>query len=221
MQVTMSEAAASAPKAADGAFLRSRVGSLLAVFPLGIWTINHLWNNLAAFKGAQAWQTAVTEYPHPLAHLVTMIVVLLPVVLHTIWGISRMAQTRPNIQKYTFWGNVKFILQRLSAMGLVLFLGAHVWLAMLHPRFVQGHAEPFADISEQMRHHMPTLAVYVLGTLGVSYHLANGLHTFAMGWGLVVSRRALRKFDVAVIGLFLVFLGMGWSAVYALWAAAS
>ena len=216
----MSEAAASAPKAADGAFLRSRVGSLLAVFPLGIWTINHLWNNLAAFKGAQAWQTSVTEYPHPLAHLVTMIVVLLPVVLHTIWGISRMAQTRPNIQSYTFWGNLKFILQRLSAIGLVLFLGAHVWLAMLHPRFVEGHAEPFADISEQMRYYLPTLAVYVLGTLGVSYHLANGLHTFAMGWGLVVSRRALRKFDFAVIALFLVFLGMGWAAIYALWAAA-
>ncbi len=215
----MSEAAATAPKAADGAFLRSRLGSLLAVFPLGIWTVNHLWNNLAAFKGGPAWQSAVTEYPHPLAHLITMIVVLLPVVLHTIWGVSRMAQARPNIHKYTLWGNVKYVLQRLSAIGLVLFLGAHVWLAMLHPRFVQGRPEPFADISEQMHHHTPTLAVYILGTLGVAYHLANGLHTFAMGWGLVVSRRALAKFDFLSIGLFLVFLGMGWAVIYALWSA--
>lgn len=215
----MSEAAAESPKSADGAFLRSRLGSLLAVFPLGIWTLNHLWNNLAAFKGGPAWQAAVTEYPHPLAHLVTMIVVLLPVVLHTIWGISRMTQARPNLHTYTFFGNLKYILQRLSAVGLVLFLGAHVWLAMLHPRFVEGHPEPFADIAGQMHHHLPTLGVYLAGTLGVAYHLANGLHTFSMGWGLVVSRRALKKFDVAVIGLFLVFLAMGWGVVYALWAA--
>ena len=215
----MSEAAASAPKAADGAFLRSRLGSLLAVVPLGLWTLNHLWNNLAAFKGAQAWQTQVTEYPHPLAHLITMIVVLLPLVLHTIWGISRMAQTRPNLHTYTFFGNLEFILQRLSAIGLMLFLGAHVWLAMLHPRFVEGHPEAFAHISEQMRHHGPTLGVYLLGTLGVAYHLANGLHTFSMGWGLVASRRALRKLDIAVIGLFVAFLGMGWAVVYALWSA--
>ncbi len=215
----MSEAAASAPKVADGAFLRSRLGSFLAVFPLGVWTLGHLWNNLAAFKGEHAWQTAVTEYPHPLAQLVTMIVVLLPLVLHTIWGISRMTQARPNIHKYTFFGNLKYIVQRLSAIGLMLFLGAHIWLAMLHPRFVEGHPEPFHHIAEQMRNHTPTLMVYILGTLGVAYHLANGLHTFAMGWGLVVSRRALKKFDIGVIALFLVFLAMGWGVIYALWSA--
>ncbi len=216
----MSEAAAEAPtKSADGAFLRSRLGSLLAIFPLGVWTVNHLWNNLAAFKGGPAWQSAVTEYPHPLAHLVTMVVVLLPIVLHTIWGISRMTQTRPNLHKYATFTNLKFVVQRLSAVGILLFLGAHVWLAMLHPRFVVGHPEAFADISNEMRHHLPTLAVYLLGTLGVSYHLANGLSSFAMGWGIVASRRAMKKLDGVVIGLFLVFLGMSWAAIYALWAA--
>lgn len=216
----MSEATADAPtKTTDGAFLRSRLGSLLAVFPLGVWTVGHLWNNLAAFKGGVAWQSAVTEYPHPLAHLVTMIVVLLPLVLHMIWGISRMAQARPNLHKHASYNNLKYVVQRLSAVGLMLFLGAHIWLAMLHPRFVEGHPEPFADIAGQMRHHGPTLAVYVLGTLGVAFHLANGLHTFAMGWGVVASRRALRKLDAGVIGLFLALLGMGWAVIYALWSA--
>ncbi len=68
-----------------------------------------------------------------------------------------------------------------------------------------------------MHHHMPTLAVYLLGTLGIAYHLANGLHTFAMGFGIVASRRALKKLDVLVILGFLVLLGMGWAAIYALW----
>ena len=50
-----------------------------------------------------------------------------------------------------------------------------------------------------MHHHVPTLVVYVLGVLGIAYHLANGLQTFAMGWGIVTSRRALKKLDVVVI----------------------
>ena len=70
-----------------------------------------------------------------------------------------------------------------------------------------------------MRHHGPTLTVYLLGTLGVAYHLANGLHSFAMGWGLVVSRRALRKLDGVAVAIFLALLAMSWSAIYALWAA--
>ena len=35
-----------------------------------------------------------------------------------------------------------------------------------------------------------------LGTLGVTYHLTNGLSTFAVGWGLVGSRRALQKLEL-------------------------
>ena len=34
-----------------------------------------------------------------------------------------------------------------------------------------------------MAHHTPTLVVYILGILAVSYHLANGIQTFAMGQG--------------------------------------
>ena len=213
----MSNAAAAVP--AGSTFFRTRLGSLLAVLPLGVWTTWHLWANLAAFQGADAWQKSVTEYSHPLAQLFTALIALLPIVLHTIWGLSRMFVARPNNVRYGFYANFKYALQRLSAIGLLGFLGAHIWLAMLHPRITEGHAETFADISHEMHHHGPTLVVYLLGTLGVSYHLANGLQTFAMGWGLVGSQKALRKFEGVVIALFLVLLTMGWSAIYALWSA--
>jgi succinate dehydrogenase / fumarate reductase, cytochrome b subunit len=187
--------------------------------PLSIWTIAHIWSNLSAFQGASAWQSSVTEHAHPLAHLITSILVLLPLAIHTVWGMTRLASVRPNIQRYTFFANLKYILQRLSAVGLVLFLGAHIWLAMLHPRLVLGHAEAFSDISNQMHHHTPTLMVYLLGTTGVAYHLANGIATFAMGWGLVSSRRALRKLEFASYGIFAVLLLMSWAVIYALYTA--
>jgi succinate dehydrogenase / fumarate reductase cytochrome b subunit len=68
-----------------------------------------------------------------------------------------------------------------------------------------------------MHSHAPTLIVYVLGTLGVSYHLANGLHSFAMGWGIVSSRRALKKLEALALVVFLGLLAMSWAAVYALY----
>jgi succinate dehydrogenase / fumarate reductase cytochrome b subunit len=204
---------------ADPTFLRDRLASLLAVVPLGAWTVVHLWDNLAAFRGPAAWQAEVTDHGHPVAFFATSLVALLPLGLHTVWGLGRLLTTRPNNVQYKYFANLKYALQRLSAIGLLLFLGAHLWLAFLKPRVTLGHPETFADIAHEMHHHLPTLVVYVLGVLGTAYHLANGLHTFAMGWGLVVSRRALRKLDVAAWVTFVVLLAMGLSAVYALFTA--
>ncbi len=203
----------------DTGFVRARLGSFLAFMPLSVWTILHLWHNLAAFQGASAWQTEVTEYTHPLAQFATLVVVLLPLVLHIVWGLVRLKSARPNNVRYGFFGNLKYAVQRLSALGVLAFLGAHVWLAMLQPRFVLHHAEYFGDIAHEMHHHGPTLAVYLLGTLGVTYHLANGLSTFAMGWGVVASRHALKKVEIASLGLFAVLLAMAWAAIYALYTA--
>lgn len=108
----------------------------------------------------------------------------------------------------------------LSALGLLAFLGAHLWLAFIRPRFVYGHAEPFQDIAHEMRFHGPTLVVYVLGTLAVSYHLANGLQTFAFGWGAATSRRALNGKVLLLSWIaFVALLAMSWGAIDALWSA--
>ena len=212
------QATSERPRARAG-FVQARIGSAVAIVPLGVWTIVHLWNNLSAFQGAEAWQRAVTEYPHPIAEAATGVLVLLPLALHTIWGIGRLASIRPNNLRYPFYSNLKYALQRLTAVGVVLFLGAHLWLAFLQPRLQERHAELYADIAQQMHFHVPTLVVYLLGTLGVSYHLANGVQTFCMGWGVVSSARALRRLDWLAIGLFFVLLGLSWAAIFALYVA--
>lgn len=212
-------AAQDALSESHSSFLRNRLGSLLAVAPLGVWVVAHIWHNLAAFQGEEAWKEAVTTYPHPIAQVLSAVVAILPIVVHTVWGISRMAKAQPNNHRYGFLANARYILQRVSAVGILLFVGAHLWLATLHPRLVEGHAEEFSDIAAHMHHHPPTLIVYLLGTLGVGYHLANGLQTFAMGWGIVSSRRALKKADLIGYAFFAVFMAMAWGAVYALWSA--
>src|SRR5580704_12894709 len=88
-------------------FLRTRLSSALALLPLGAWTVVHLWNNLAALQSGDAWQKAVTEYPHPVAEAAAAVVVLLPLAIHTVWGIGRLASSRPNNLAYRFYPNLK------------------------------------------------------------------------------------------------------------------
>jgi succinate dehydrogenase / fumarate reductase, cytochrome b subunit len=204
-----------------GKFISERLGSALAILPLGVWTLNHLWNNLAAFESGPAWQKAVTEYPHPLAEGITLGVVLLPLLWHTVWGLGRVFQTRPNYPRYGYFANLKYILQRLAALGLLAFLGAHLWLAFLQPRLVEGRVEPFADIAHEMRFHMPTLVVYLLGVLAIAYQLANGLLTALMTWGVAATKRSLGRWELFAWAVFLVTLIMGWGAIYALFQAGS
>ena len=209
------------PIAAGGhsSFVRSRLGSILAVVPLGVWTVIHLWNNLAVFQGGKAWEVAVTDHGNPVSLWVTSVIVLLPLAIHTGWGLARLFTSRPNNPRYGFFANLKYLLQRLSAVGVLGFLGAHLWLAFLHPRLIEHRPEPFTDIAGEMRHHTPTLVVYLLGTLGVSYHLANGLSGVAMGWGFVSTQAGLRKFDRAAMVMFALLLAMSWGAIYGLWSA--
>jgi succinate dehydrogenase / fumarate reductase cytochrome b subunit len=214
-----SHAASAAGLDPRASFLRARLASALAIAPLGVWTVVHLWNNLAAFEGPDAWQSAVTEYPHPFAEALTGILVLLPLAIHVVWGLARIGTSRPNNVRYGSYANLKYLLQRLSALGVLLFLGAHLWLALIKPRLIDGTAEAFAHIAHEMHFHTPTLVVYVLGTLGVTYHLANGVLTFCMGWGVVKSRQALRRLEASALVLFAVLLAMAWGVVYALWAA--
>ncbi|AKJ00631.1 succinate dehydrogenase / fumarate reductase cytochrome b subunit [Archangium gephyra] len=199
--------------------LQSRLGSFLAVVPLSIWVVNHLWDNLAAFYGGAAWQNAVTQYKHPYAQALTFLIVMLPLLFHTAWGMVRMFSFKPNNLAYPYYGNVKYIVQRVAGLGVLAFLGAHIWLAFLQPRLIYGGAEPFAAIAYEMHWHPPTIAVYVLGVLGTAYHLANGLQGFAMGWGLLASERSMRRFEPWSIVIFLVLLGIGWGALFALYKA--
>jgi succinate dehydrogenase / fumarate reductase cytochrome b subunit len=214
----MAEHAESGP-VLDPSFLRSKLGSLLAIAPLGVWTVIHVWDNLSVFRSGEEWQRDVTGHQHPIALGVTSVVVLAPLLLHTVWGIGRLRTSRPNNLRYNTFENLKYALQRLSAIGVLAFLGAHLWLAFLHPRLVEHRPEPFEDLAAEMHYAPATLAVYLLGTLGVAYHLGNGLYGFAWSWGLASSRRTLRGFQTAGILLFVVLLAMSWGVVFGLWRA--
>lgn len=205
-----------------------RLGSLLAVAPLGVWVAWHLWENLYAWRGDGAWSERVVDTVvtaegraytgNPVSSALVSAVVFAPLLIHLVWGLRRLSMAKPN--GYRFFGNLKYVLQRLSALGLLGFIAAHVYLARISPALHSptGH-ESFEDLAAHMRHHPPTLAVYLLGVLGTTFHLANGVYTASFIHGLAASPRAQRRTQALSILLFLALLGVGWGAVAGLYEA--
>lgn len=208
--------------AASRGGLLPRLGSVLALAPLGVWTVWHLWENLYVWAGREAWAAHVTDVRvvdgtatyvgNGVSSWLVSLVVLGPLVLHTLWGLRRIRMTKPN--GYKFFGNAKYLLQRLSALGLMGFLGAHLYLARIKPALSNrtGH-EDFCDLAGHMRHHPPTLVVYTLGVIGIAYHLANGVYTAAFINGLAASPKASRQMQVISLTLFAVLLVFGLGSV--------
>ncbi|HYS10801.1 MAG TPA: hypothetical protein VEP66_18830, partial [Myxococcales bacterium] len=66
---------------------------------------------------------AVTAHSSLASRVLLSILVVGPLLWHTIWGIVRFARTRPNLD-LTAFSNVRYLLQRLAALGLLAAPGA-------------------------------------------------------------------------------------------------
>lgn len=181
--------------------------TLFGLVPLGVYVFLHLGTNLYSLAGEQAFNAAVDRSrANPAFFFLEVFGLGIPLLAHTVIGFREIRRGRPNNTRYGFLDNLRYLLQRVSAIGLALFIGAHVYKARIAPEpqfLVNGH-ESFAGMREAF-HEPITLTVYVLGMLGIAYHLANGLQTAATRTGLVVSE-AGRKRMTTVAGAVMVLL---------------
>ncbi len=190
-----------------------QIMSLLGIAPLSIYVLAHLWTNMYSLAGADAFNARVAESRQSPAFLFLEIFGLgAPIAVHAFIGLQLIFRMRPNNGAYRNLPNLKYLLQRLSGLGILLFLGAHVIKARILPA-TEGHTESWSGMHEALSEPL-TFSVYALGLLGVSFHLANGLWTAAMTWGVTVSPEAQRRTGVLSILFFLVLLGMSAASLY-------
>jgi len=208
----MSTAAAHALSTRIVHVTRKQILTLFGLFPLGVYVVLHLWTNLYSLAGAEAFNRASAESRGNPAFLFLEVFGLgVPLLAHTVIGLLEIRRGRPNNQRYGFLDNLRYLLQRVSAIGLLLFIGAHVWRARLAPA-MDGRHEDFAGMREALSEPI-TLVVYALGMLGVSYHLANGLQTAATRTGLVVSEAGRRRMTWVAGAVMVMLLAMSGLAI--------
>jgi succinate dehydrogenase cytochrome b subunit len=190
----------------DRQFLWLRLHSLSGVVPVGLFVLAHFYTNSYSVKGAEAYDAHLKSIDGlPFLAIFEILFIYLPILFHAVLGIAITLKGQVNVRAYPTLGNWRYLLQRLSGIGVLLFVGAHVYKTRLEP-YLGGFTIDFAHMQEAMREPL-TFTVYVLGILGTSYHLANGLWTFCITWGITVSRDAQRRLTaVAVLLFLLIFL---------------
>lgn len=205
----------------DRRFLWLRLHSLSGIIPVGVFVLLHLYTNSFSQKGPEAFDTRLrTLNDLPFMTAFEILFIYLPILFHAGLGIWITFRGRQNLAAYPLFGNLRYLLQRLSGIGVLLFVGAHVYKTRIEP-WIGGFPMNFEHMHEAMTEPI-TVAVYALGLLGTAYHLANGVWTFSITWGLTTTPASQRRLTTVTMILFVVlflvgvnnmlgFLGKGWN----------
>ncbi len=200
-------------RASRGAFLLRRLHSLSGVVPLGAFLVEHLWTNAAALGGRARFDAAVAEIQAiPALPLVELFGIVLPLFFHAIFGVVLATRGSPNPGAYPFTRNWMYVLQRITGVVVFVFVMAHLWEYRVQKWLFGMDASAFHPTLEA---HLswtwlgvPWIAIgYLLAIAAAVFHLANGLVTFCMSWGITVGRAAQRRaaflFGGLGLGLYL------------------
>lgn len=188
-------------------FLLRRLHSLLGVFPLGIFLINHLITNSTGMISARSFEEKVylIHLLGPLLPIVEAVMIFIPLALHIVLGIYIATQARYEQRgsMATYPRNWMYNFQRWTGWIALIFIVYHV----LHLRFLHApiDVKPFSVTLAEMFYNMPYAALivpaYILGGLAVVFHFANGLCTFCMSWGITSSEKSQRFVTIGASGV--------------------
>jgi len=207
-------------------FLLRRLHSLAGIVPIGAFLIFHLvtnasvlwghWLNTArhGYAGVETFQHEV-NFIHNLPALILMeiFVLFVPIAFHALLGIWFALTGRVNVLSYGYGDNWRYTLQRYTGYLGVAFIFMHItslrfgWSYWgLMPVFDPSHAaSSTAAHFQDGAWGLFVTILYLVCVLALVFHLANGLWTAALTWGLTVSEAAQNRWGYvcAVIGLFL------------------
>jgi succinate dehydrogenase / fumarate reductase, cytochrome b subunit len=198
-------------------FLLRRLHSLTGLV-FGGYLIVHLLINATIAQGGMVYQMQVDKiHGLPFLPVIEWTFIFLPIIFHTVYGIWITMTGQPNVTNYPFGKNIFYLLQRISAIVIVLFILFHV-LALKYGAFGTNLSfDPHLALKTVATHFSvwSGLAwfVYPIGILASCYHLANGFWTAAITWGLTVSKAAQKRWGMVCFGLFVVTFVAGMIAL--------
>jgi succinate dehydrogenase / fumarate reductase cytochrome b subunit len=208
-------------------FLLRRLHSLSGIVPVGAYMVIHLLTNASVLDGPATFQLRVYAI-HSLGAVLPLVewtFIFLPLIYHAVFGILITRGALPNSSTYKYASNVRYTLQRATGMIAFVFIFWHVF--HMHGWF---HAEwwqraiahyPYGGIfrpynaastaAEAMQQSIVVPILYAIGVLSCVFHLANGIWTFGITWGLWVTPASQRWATRAclVFGLLLAAVSMG------------
>ncbi|MBO1002697.1 succinate dehydrogenase cytochrome b558 subunit [Pseudogracilibacillus auburnensis] len=185
-----------------------RLHSLLGVVPIGIFVVQHLIVNHFVVYGEESFNKAANfmgSLPFVLA--LETFVIYLPILFHAILGVYLVLNTRNNPRRYGFFRNWMFLLQRVTGIITLIFIAWHVWQTRV--QVALGNTEVNFQLMEGILTQPFYFWFYLISIIAVVFHLANGLWSFCVSWGIAQSPRSQQIVTYATIIVFLVVSYIG------------
>jgi succinate dehydrogenase / fumarate reductase, cytochrome b subunit len=208
-------------------FLLRRLHSLSGIVPVGAYMVIHLLTNASVLDGAATFQRRVYAI-HSLGIVLPLVewtFIFLPLIYHAVYGVLITRGALPNSSTYKYTSNVRYTLQRATGMIAFVFIFWHVFHmhGWIHAEWWEkGVAQPLygaifrpynaaSTAAEAMQLSLIVPILYAIGVLACVFHLANGIWTFGITWGMWVTPAAQRWATTAclVFGLLLAAVSMG------------
>lgn len=210
-------------------FLIRRLHSLTGLVPVGAYMCVHLTTNASTLGGPAMFQKNV-DLIHslgPALPLVEWAFIFLPLIFHAVVGVWIIRSGQPNLSSYHYVGNVRYYLQRLTAWIALFFIAWHVfqmhgwfhnewWLQNIANEDTGGHLfNPHAASSTAALALKPMIVklAYFIGVISCVFHLANGLWTMGITWGLWTTAKAQKRANLVCGGFGVVLAVIGLSAL--------
>jgi succinate dehydrogenase / fumarate reductase cytochrome b subunit len=209
-------------------FLIRRLHSLSGLIPVGAYMVVHLLVNATLLNGPGAFQSNVNLI-HSLGKLLPLVewtFIFLPIIFHALIGVWIIRSGKSNLANYRFVSNWRYSLQRWSGVIAILFIFFHVF--HLHGWFhgqwwMTNVAGPLGMANFKAYNAASTLAValsgivwpafYFLGVVACVFHLANGIWTMGITWGVWTTPKAQSTASLVCSAGGLLLLVVGLSAL--------
>lgn len=207
-------------------FLIRRLHSLSGLIPVGAYMVIHLATNASVLDSPAAFQKNVYQI-HGLGALLPFVewgFIFLPILFHAVIGVVIVAGGLPNQNQYRYAANWRYTLQRWTGMIAFAFILWHVfhmhgwshneaWLERVAKPLGGAEFRPYnaSSTAGVALQNVIVAILYAVGMLACVYHLANGIWTMGITWGVWTTPKsqAWATKLCATFGVVLAVVGLG------------
>lgn len=189
-----------------------KLHSITGIVPVGIFLLGHLWAQVAALGGHDAYAAARSGIFS--ARWIEVVFVLVPLTYHAGFGILIALRSRANVEAYPLSRNWMYVAQRFTGLvtfAFVVWHVAHLWVPQVAGDL--GASQMYPKLEAELSattNGFPVMAVLTLAGVGAAtFHFANGVWGFALSSGLVRSRSRQTALAAATVVLGVALFGLG------------
>ena len=205
-------------------FLILRLHSLSGLIPVGAYMVVHLITNASVLGGPEVFQRQVDTIHSlgPTLPWVEWAFIFLPIIFHAAVGVVIVRSGLSNTSSYALVGNFRYMLQRATAWIALFFIFYHVfqmhgwihagwWTRAIHNYGGQFNHDLATSTAARALASVPVRIAYVVGILSCVFHLANGLWTMGITWGVWTTPAAQRRANwlCGAFGIIVAVIGLG------------